>query len=80
MSPTPYNKKVGLALCCPITSQIKGFPFEALIPPGLEVAGAVLSDQVKCLDWQARNASLICRLPAEVTNEVLRKLHTLLRE
>jgi len=78
LSPAMYNKKVGLALLCPITNQIKGYPFEAILPPGLKVQGAVLSDHVKCLDWKARRATFICKLPASVLKEVLGKLNTLL--
>ena len=79
LSPRAYNGKVGLALLCPITSQVKGYPFEVVLPEGLEISGAVLSDQVKCLDWRARQASLICGLPATVVGEVLGKLGALLR-
>jgi mRNA interferase MazF len=78
LSPQSYNGKTGLAIFCPITSQIKGYPFEVIIPAGLSVAGAVLSDQVKSLDWRARNAELICTLPTETISEVLQKLGTLL--
>jgi len=78
LSPQNYNGKTGLAIFCPITSQIKGYPFEVIIPAGLSVAGAVLSDQVKSLDWRARNAELICTLPTEIISEVLQKLGTLL--
>lgn len=80
VSPAAYNAKVGLALLCPITSRVKGYPFEALIPPGLAVGGAVLSDQVKCLDWKARDATFICKLPVALVGEVLKKLNTLLQE
>ena len=73
-----YNAKVGLAIFCPVTSQIKGYPFEVLIPAGLPVTGAILSDQVKSLDWRARKAELICALPARTISEVLEKLATLL--
>ncbi len=59
LSPETYNGKTGLAILCPVTNQIKGYPFEVLIPAGLPVAGAILSDQVKTLDWRARNAELI---------------------
>lgn len=55
LSPAVYNAKVGLALFCPITSQVKGFPLEVVIPEGLAVSGVVLSDQVKSLDWRARH-------------------------
>lgn len=79
ISPVAYNRKVGLALLCPISNQVKGYPFEVVIPSGLKVTGAILSDQVKCLDWRARDASLICRLPAVLVGEVLGKLNTLLQ-
>jgi len=78
LSPAAYNRKVGLAIFCPITNQIKGYPFEVIISPGLKVTGAMLSDQVKSLDWKVRDAELIARLPASVTDEVLKKLKTLL--
>jgi len=78
LSPQNYNGKIGMAILCPITNHIKGYPFEVLIPAGLPVLGAILSDQVKSLDWRARNAELICSLPTEVISEVLQKLNTLL--
>jgi mRNA interferase MazF len=78
LSPASYNRKVGLAILCPITNQIKGYPFEVAVPAGLKVTGAVLSDQAKSLDWKARDAELIVRLPVSVTDEVLKKLKTLL--
>jgi len=80
LSPQSYNSKVGLAILCPITSQPKGYPFEVLLPAGLPVAGAILSDQVKSLDWRARHAELICTFPAETISEALQKLATLLLE
>ena len=80
LSPQNYNGKVGLAIFCPITGQPKGYPFEVLLPAGLPVAGAILSDQVKSLDWRARHAELICTLPAEAISETLQKLATLLFE
>lgn len=52
LSPAAYNGKVGLAILCPLTNQIKGYPFEVLVPPGLSVTGAILADQVKNLDWR----------------------------
>jgi mRNA interferase MazF len=78
LSPKSYNSKTGLAIFCPVTSQVKGYPFEVLLPEGLPVAGAILSDQVKSLDWRARKAELICTLPNETTSEILQKLNTLL--
>lgn len=79
VSPAAYNKQVGLALLCPITSHVKGYPFEVRVPAGLKVAGVVLADQVKSLDWQVRNAQRIGALPAEVVAEVIGKIELLLQ-
>ncbi len=78
LSPAAYNNRVGLALMCPITSQIKGYPFEVEIPSGLAVSGVILADQVKSLDWIVRKARLIGVVPQEVIVQLLRKLNTLL--
>jgi mRNA interferase MazF len=80
VSPESYNKKVGLGLFCPITSQIKGYPFEVEIPAGVSISGVVLSDQIKSLDWRVRDARFICRLPVSTMSEILRKLNTLLKD
>src|SRR4051812_10530317 len=58
LSPSSYNGKVGLAILCPVTSQIKGYPFEVAIPPGSKLGGVVLADQVKSVDWRVRRAEL----------------------
>ena len=79
LSPRSYNGKVGIAILCPISTKVKGYPFEVLVPAGLPIHGVVLSDHVKSLDWRARQASLLCRLPESAMDEVLRKLNTLLR-
>ncbi len=80
ISPSDYNSKVGLAIFCPITSQIKGYPFEVLLPKNICVEGVVLSDQIKSLDWRSRSAKFICTLPAETINEILQKIYLLLFE
>ena len=79
LSPAAYNARVGLALLCPLTSQVKGYPFEVRVPPGLPVSGVILADQAKSLDWRARRAERICALPASVVQEILAKLSSLLR-
>ena len=78
LSPEVYNRKVGLAVCCPVTSQVKGYPFEVALPEGLKVRGAILADQVKSLDWRTREAVLLCRLPDAIVRDVLAKLRVLL--
>jgi len=74
ISPGPYNRRVGLALLCPVTSQVKGYPFEVALPPGLKATGAVLSDQVKSLDWRVRKAKRVCTVPSEVLEETIAKI------
>ena len=78
LSPKEYNRRTGLAILCPITSQVKGYPFEVILPDHTPVTGAVLADQVRSLDWHARKAKLICQLPPETMDEVLGKLEALL--
>ena len=78
LSPATYNGKVGLALLCPVANQIKGYPFEVLVPDGLAVSGAILADQVKSLDWRAREAELACRLSADTMRTVLQRAIALL--
>ncbi len=78
LSPRAYNQKVRLAILCPITNQVKGYPFEVQILPDLPVSGVVLADQVKSMDWQIRQATFICSLPERIVAQVLGKLHTLL--
>jgi mRNA interferase MazF len=80
LSPSAYNSKVGLALCCPITSRVKGYPFEVAVPKGLAVGGVVLADQVKSLDWRARRAEFVDRLPGAEISGVLSLAMALLSE
>jgi mRNA interferase MazF len=80
LSPSAYNGKVGLAILCPITSQVKGYPFEVAVSSGSKLAGVILADQVKNLDWRVRKAKFICKLPRKTTDEVLQKLGTLLAD
>ena len=78
LSPASYNGKVGLALLCPVTNQVKGYPFEVAIPEGSGITGVILSDQVKSLDWRVRQAEYATNLSAGVVAEVLGKVMALL--
>ncbi|MCL4416212.1 MAG: endoribonuclease MazF [Actinobacteria bacterium] len=78
LSPAAYNTKTNLAVMCPITSSIKGYPFEVAVPDNLPIKGAVLSDQVKNLDWKIRKAEYCCDVKSDTLKEVLLKLQTLL--
>jgi len=74
ISPRSYNRRVGLALFCPVTAKVKGYPFEVALPPGLKAQGAILSDQVKSLDWRVRKAKRVCTVPNEVLEETVAKV------
>jgi mRNA interferase MazF len=78
LTPSKYNQLTSLAVCCPITSQIKGYPFEVAVR-ARKVAGVILADQVKSLDWRIREATFIERLPAATMQEVQQKLFVLLQ-
>ena len=78
LSPIAYNRAAGLALVCPITSQVKGYPFEVALPVGSQVRGVVLADQVKSVDWHARNADRLTTAPAAVVERTLQQVRKLL--
>jgi len=78
ISPLSYNERSSLALFMPITKQQKGYPFEVILPDGLEIQGVILADQIKCLDWKARKVKFIEVAPEEVISEVQAKIEPLL--
>jgi mRNA interferase MazF len=78
LSQKEYNETIGLLVCCPITSRLKGYPFEVAIPPGLSVHGGVLSDHIKSLDWRRRNPLFFCQMPESVIIAVLAKFHSVI--
>lgn len=78
LSPRAYNAKAGLALACPVTSHVKGYPFEVVIPSGSPVTGAVLCDHLKSLDWRERRAEFAARALEELLTDVRERLRPLL--
>ena len=78
LSPRTYNEMAGLALFCPITTAVKGYPFEVSLPPSSTIVGVVLTDQIRSLDWRARHASFEARAERQVIREVLDKIKLLL--
>ena len=78
LSPASYNEKSGLAVVCPITSQLKGYPFEVALPKGLGVTGVILSDHLKSVDWKQRRAERTGRAPKLVIQDVRHLLGVLL--
>ena len=79
ISPLEYNKRIGLALFFPITSQIKGYPFEVRIKL-TKIDGAILSDQIKNMDWKARRIKYIEKASEEILEEVREKLGWILEK
>jgi len=78
LSPKRYNTRVGSVLCCPVTKQSKGYPFEVTLPGGLPIEGVILSDQLKSLDWRQREAEMITALAPDVFEEVTGKFRVLI--
>jgi mRNA interferase MazF len=78
ISSSQYNKKVGLLLACPITSQRKRYPFEVLLPDNLPISGVILADRVRSLDWKIRRAAFIGQMDEDVLAETLAKLGSLI--
>jgi mRNA interferase MazF len=74
LSAREYNGFLGLAQVCPITSRVKGYPFEVQLPENIKISGVVLSDQAKSIDWKAREATFIDECPISVMTEVVSKL------
>jgi mRNA interferase MazF len=78
LSPTEYNRRVGLVIVCPITNQKKGYPWEVEIADNPHVSGVVLADQLKNFDWQGRNAEFICTPDEALLEDVVEKAIALL--
>lgn len=80
VSPDEYNRKVGLFLACPITSQVKCYPFEVQISSKSGINGVILTDQIKSLDWKARKVEFVESAGEGVTNEVTSRLLPLIAD
>ena len=80
LSPRAYHQKTSYALVCPITSRIKGYPFEVVLPQGLAVQGAVLADQIKSIDRHARQIEVVGRVPETVVLAVQQRVRALIGE
>lgn len=79
LSPAQYNGASGLMLCCPMTTQVKGYPFEVPVDAPGGQSGVVLADQVKSVDWKARRAQRKDRASDAVVADVLARIQALLR-
>ena len=77
LSPEQYNKKTGLAICCPITSSVKGYPFEVAVS-GKKINGAILSDHLKNLDWKVRKVKFIEKASKKVIEQCSLKISALI--
>lgn len=80
LSPEAYNRKTSLLLACPVTSMIKGYPFEVPLTADLPVNGVILADRIKSLDWRVRKAKFIARASTSVIEDVLSLILPLLGE
>lgn len=80
LSPKIYNEKTSLCLCLPITSKIKGYPFEVMLPEDLPIQGVILSDQIKNLDFSVREVSFVCKVNSHVVGSVQKNIWALVGE
>ena len=78
LSPRSYNAKARLAIACPISSHVKGYPFEVPLPSGGKISGVVLADHVKNLDWKARRVAFEAKARADIVTDVRERLRVLL--
>jgi mRNA interferase MazF len=76
LSPASYNAKTSLMVCCPMTAQIKNYPFEVVVAG--ESPGAVLADQIKSLDWRKRRARRKGMISADELADVRAKIRALI--
>jgi len=74
-----YNEKIGLGIFCPITSKVKGYPFEVEVT-GKTIKGCVLSDQIKSLDWTQRNPEFIEKMDREKLEDVINTLLLIIKK
>ncbi|QQN61258.1 endoribonuclease MazF [Bradyrhizobium diazoefficiens] len=78
VSPRSYNTVAGLCVICPITSRVRGYPFEAVLPEGASVRGVVLADQPRSISWELRPITPAGRAPDALLLEVRERLAALL--
>ncbi len=79
ISPYMYNEKTSLCICLPVTSKVKGYPFEVALPQGQEINGVILSDHIKSLDFDARDAAYIGKVSKEILESVQENILLLVR-
>lgn len=80
LSSGAYNRRTGLAVVCLITSRVKGYPFEVVIPEGSKARGAVLCDQIQSVAWRERRAKLLCPAPDGVLVEAVARVRALIED
>ena len=78
VSPRAFNVATGLCFACPVTSQVKGGTFEVSVPSGSKIAGVILSEHLRSVDWIARRAEFHSRAPQETVDEVASRIAAIL--
>lgn len=80
LSPESYNKKSGLVIVCPVTTQTKGYPFEVAVPAGIGISGVILADQVRSISWKEKRTRFCCKLPYPTSLDIFNRLGVLLNQ
>lgn len=78
LTPARFNRRMKLAICCPITSRAQRTEFEVTLPDGIGVTGVVLAYQVRAVDWRARGTRFLARVPDDIVDNVLLMLDSIL--
>ncbi len=78
LSPRIYNDRAGLAVLCPVTTQVKNYPFEVQLPAGSKIRGAILADHLKSVDWRQRRAKKFGKIPPVILDQVRQRIAVLI--
>ena len=78
LSPKTFNQQTGFAWVCPITNEVKGYPFEVKVTGSRKTTGVVLADQLKSLDWSARKVRIVDQVNQDCLSQVQSLIHTIL--
>lgn len=78
LSPKAFNETTGFVSVCPITRTVREWGFEVRLPEDVPFQGVILTDQIKNLDWRARQLDVVGKVPNEIVEECLDKIHTFL--
>lgn len=78
VSHTSFNRKMGFVFACPVSTTKRKNPFYVAIPTGRKVAGVIMADQLRSLDYRTRKAVFISKCPEELLLKVLMRIEPIM--